>query len=462
MVVGTAGDRRDRQVKTTECKIVLKFHPDWWQPSAPSNPVARLAGKMFTRVLNAAPAVLLALLLHHLVQPPPTGAGLCPPHGPARAECHFSEGYFEARDKFRRAAEAAGADLHSLLVVPEGGYSMDIAVISGQGAGLVVHSSGVHGVEGYAGSAIQLAALEKFAARRAERDADPDAPTVVIVHAVNPFGMAHFRRFNEHNVDLNRNALPPDALKAALARDPNVAGYFDFAELLNPSRPPTLWDAYVSIPLRSLWLLARFGLTHMKRALVTAQYTDPKGIFYGGRRLEPSHALLFDWFGRFAATEGGAGRKRIRAVTWIDVHTGLGRPGEDTLLTNEPVKMFRRWYPDAPKVQSESEGEGDVAAGYELTVGFHRHLFSTRFADEQRLQHFTQEFGTQKSIMVARAMILENQAFHYARAEHARWSAFSRDAFYVREAWWKRSIVARGLAVLEQAEARSRALAGEP
>jgi len=99
-------------------------------------------------------------------------------------------------------------------------YTTDIAVLAGSGPGLVVHSSGVHGVEGFAGSGIQIAILSNFSAEAAEaRSADPDAPTIVLVHAVNPFGMAHFRRFNENNVDLNRNALPSTDRAAVLARD---------------------------------------------------------------------------------------------------------------------------------------------------------------------------------------------------------------------------------------------------
>ena len=31
----------------------------------------------------------------------------------------------------------------------------------------------------------------------------PDAPTAVLIFAVNPFGMAHFRRANDNNVDLS-------------------------------------------------------------------------------------------------------------------------------------------------------------------------------------------------------------------------------------------------------------------
>ena len=32
-------------------------------------------------------------------------------------------------------------------------------------------------------------------------------PTVILVHALNPVGMAQMRRVNEANVDLNRNCL---------------------------------------------------------------------------------------------------------------------------------------------------------------------------------------------------------------------------------------------------------------
>ena len=56
------------------------------------------------------------------------------------------------------------------------------------------------------------------------------------------------------------------------------------------------------------------------------------------------------------------------AVTWIDVHTGLGSSGQDTLLTDLEEDEMREWFPDAPKVQSE-KGGGDVGGGYELTIG---------------------------------------------------------------------------------------------
>ena len=143
-------------------------------------------------------SVLAALLSRRTVGDAAGGGGaLPPPFGPERPDCAFAETYWEARAKFREAAAAAGAELHALEVVPT--YFMDVAVLPGSGPGLVVHSSGVHGVEGYAGSAIQIALLRKLAGAGASNSSG-GAPTVVLVHAVNPFGMAHYRRFNEHNV----------------------------------------------------------------------------------------------------------------------------------------------------------------------------------------------------------------------------------------------------------------------
>ena len=57
------------------------------------------------------------------------------------------------------------------------------------------------GVEGFAGSAIQIQFLK-------ERIGGPELPRsfgVLLIHALNPYGFAHLRRANECNVDLNRN-----------------------------------------------------------------------------------------------------------------------------------------------------------------------------------------------------------------------------------------------------------------
>jgi hypothetical protein len=40
---------------------------------------------------------------------------------------------------------------------------------------------------------------------------------------------------------------------------------------------------------------ALFEFKKTKRAMVAATYTQPKGIFYGGKELSKSHQLLKQW-----------------------------------------------------------------------------------------------------------------------------------------------------------------------
>ena len=64
---------------------------------------------------------------------------------------------------------------------------------------VVIVSSGLHGVEGFFGSAVQLAFIEQHSARRGL----PSNAAIILIHALNPFGFAWRRRWNENNVDLN-------------------------------------------------------------------------------------------------------------------------------------------------------------------------------------------------------------------------------------------------------------------
>ncbi len=123
-------------------------------------------------------------------------------------ESFFSPDYFAARSRFRDVARRAGASLDALRLEAHGPLqeelTIDIASLGERGAQrILLHTSGLHGVEAFAGSAVQLATL-------ANPPALPAGCGLVLVHAVNPYGMAWLRRANENNVDLNRNFLRRD------------------------------------------------------------------------------------------------------------------------------------------------------------------------------------------------------------------------------------------------------------
>jgi hypothetical protein len=94
-------------------------------------------------------------------------------------------------------------------------------------------------------------------------------PTIVFVHALNPYGMANNRRFNEDNVDLNRNFLSLDEFHKAVTRDNNIAGYDDFWYLLNPVQMPTSRYALIHSLAYSITGLLTHSLTYSLAHLLT-------------------------------------------------------------------------------------------------------------------------------------------------------------------------------------------------
>src|SRR5215831_12834065 len=120
----------------------------------------------------------------------------------------FSSDYRTARERFLRAAEQRRAALTAYAIEPRGArgeeLSVDVAYVGPRDPGvLLVVSSGLHGVEGFAGSAIQ----HQLLTAQLDGLALPRAAGLLLVHALNPFGFATLRRVNESNVDLHRNFL---------------------------------------------------------------------------------------------------------------------------------------------------------------------------------------------------------------------------------------------------------------
>jgi hypothetical protein len=372
----------------------------------------------------------------------------------------FSPTYAAASDKFRKAARAVspGVKLHSLAVLEEKNqrYAIDIAVIQGTRAGYVVHLSGVHGVEGYAGSAIQVAFLEQLAAAKKQTPRH-DVPTVILVHAVNPFGMARNRRTNEHNVDLNRNCLTADQWKTYAPNHFNREAYSQFDEaLFNPAIEPSPFSFHVTFWIKAIAAIGQHGISKLKAAMVGGQYHKPAGIFYGGSEQEPSIQKLTEWFDDYLREKDTAA-----PVTLIDVHTGLGPFGMDTLLPHlslnrEHVRAeFQEWFPDSLSVFSDKSAV-KVSQGYEQIQGTAADYFYKRFfnASTNPLA-FTQEFGTLSLVLVGRALVVENAAYHYATDKEEWARRTTRAAFDPSSIEWRKSVVQRGLACLQQSIKRT-------
>ena len=114
---------------------------------------------------------------------------------PSDALPMFSDDYFQARDRFTEMANqsASRQSSHVLDVCGPNNerLTVDVARLGKPDASRVIFiSSGLHGVEGYFGSAVQLMLMESI---RRETIALSSDTAMVFAHALNPYGFAHRR-----------------------------------------------------------------------------------------------------------------------------------------------------------------------------------------------------------------------------------------------------------------------------
>lgn len=336
---------------------------------------------------------------------------------------YFSEDYPAARARFLEAGESAGAKLCELPLdrrAPDGTpLAINIAWLgSSDPERIVVHSSGLHGIEGFAGSAIQVAILE-------QAFSIPPDGAVLFVHALNPFGMAYVRRFNENNVDLNRNFH-----SAGEGWSGASAAYHRVNTFLNPPEPPRADFFY----LRAGYLVLRYGLKPMKQAIAEGQYEFPKGLFFGGKQLERGPSLYLSWLASHlgSVTRGFA----------IDVHTGLGKWCQEYLFLrrssdddSELAKKLNRQLISDPS---------EKGVGYQIRGGY-AGVFNV-LDPQPQMYVVTQEFGTYRSLRVLHGLREENRWHHYGdgTVDHPA-KLRLKEMFTPQSKEWRNLVVSRGV-----------------
>jgi predicted deacylase len=186
---------------------------------------------------------------------------------------------------------------------------------------LFILTTGLHGIEGYLGSAMLDIFVSDYLLRL-----DPAATGILLVHAVNPWGMKHWLRNNPHNVDLNRNFCDPSTLKDI---NPDYDPLFDF---LNPSGPlKSVIFSTVKFAGQTFSTIRRFGVKRIREAALMGQYRHPKGIYFGGTELQEETRVMMGLFEKHLPD--------YARVTHLDMHTGYG-PRRQMTLVNSPLETM--------------------------------------------------------------------------------------------------------------------------
>jgi len=185
---------------------------------------------------------------------------------------------------------------------------------------LLVISSGVHGIEGYTGSAVQTLFVREQVEAVLAQGVD-----VLVIHGINAHGFKAKSRYTEARVDLNRTWFASDTFPTGL----DDGGYAQFNDLFNPDGVPRFgrldFKAFVLTELTpNIGAITSGRLT---KAAGIGQYTHPKGIIYGGKDFQPHRAMvLAELKERFSQYD--------RVMGW-DLHTGLGKK-QMQMLPNPP------------------------------------------------------------------------------------------------------------------------------
>lgn len=296
--------------------------------------------------------------------------------------------------------------------------STDVAWLGPADASRVlVLISATHGVEGFAGSAIQC----DWLAREQTLPADT---AMLLVHALNPWGFAWLRRCDAEGIDLNRNFVD-------FRRPPDNPGYRELREVLR--LPVDEQRAYLND-----WQ-TRHGRTALEIAVSGGQYLDPEAPFFGG--FGPAHGRrVVEWLMR---------RYRLarRRLAVVDIHTGLGRWAEGEIICDHApdsggARTARRWYGDEVTLPAAGTSSSVPKLGL-LDYAWHRIM-------DHNSCFVTLEFGTYSTDRLLE-VLLDDHHRHRSGAAGLAGQDAMREHFAPDSEDWRQRVLARGRTVIDRA-----------
>ncbi|MBQ7127735.1 MAG: DUF2817 domain-containing protein [Alphaproteobacteria bacterium] len=221
---------------------------------------------------------------------------------------YYYENWYQATQKFVKNASRF-ADVRWCVA---NNHTFDIPyVLIGNGPDKIVINSGIHGIEGYFGSAAQNMFLDKFVPALDRKFLRKH--TICLIHVINGWGMQNRMREVADKtrgglVDLNRNFGMDFSSPETLPQNPKY-------ELAH--------DLLLSMPDEKIKKenIKRFRAEHLHDgvwdAISFGQYKHPYGLFYGGAAPMVENKMTLHIYDDVM--------RDAKSLMSIGMHTGLGR-----------------------------------------------------------------------------------------------------------------------------------------
>ncbi len=352
----------------------------------------------------------------------------------------FPETYEASRERFRSNLPAVRAmwpraKLFQHALPGDEDLSIDwiYSEAAERGEKALLLTTGEHGVECYVGSAMLQRFIELYMPELNPRDTG-----ILLVHAINPWGMKHHRRGNADNIDLNRTFIWGAGFDPAFNPD-----YDKIHSLLDPpSKVKNIFLSDLAYLLGLGWHIARMGMSGFRHALLLGQYRHPKGLYYGGQKTPEETRALMDLYRQALGTYG--------QTLLLDMHTGYGPRYQMSLVNSaldgrtsgEFVRRFKYPLVVAATADEFYALRGDM-------IDYIYALQQNEFPGK-RLYATSFEFGTLGDTLYGlfqspRVMIHENRLYWYGAGDeaiHARLKHGFEELFHPEAEDWREKAVA--------------------
>ncbi|MGZ3691839.1 MAG: M14 family metallopeptidase [Pseudobdellovibrio sp.] len=362
---------------------------------------------------------------------------------------YFPLNYHESRKRFREQIEKLKATQIEEWAIPSKN-DKDLFVDSAywpalkSPKSLLVVTSGIHGSETYAGSAILQMFLQEIMPHL-----NRDHLGVLLVHAMNPYGFKHHRRTTENGVNLNRNF----SISGELYKTRNTASEKIHEKLFPRTKVSSARCAMMDkLQIKNgTAFFDDISMDQFTKATAPGQFVTPQDLEYGGKALEPQSLRLVERLKQLMPL--------YKDVISLDLHTGLGDQNRLHLLTSGSGKdLHPELFAELFKPESDKEFYEHTPASADGFYEVHGAL-NCAFADlaraDQRVVSITMEFGTLGHSLEAQLrslnnFVVEHQGFYngYTSVEiEAEVQKESFERSYPQNDEWREAVIAasRGL-----------------
>lgn len=369
---------------------------------------------------------------------------------PSRDESYFPLNYLASRQRFAELVRQVSAPTQTEKWMIPSKIDQDLSVDLAYWAPtkepqqLLVVTSGIHGSETYAGSAIlQMFLTEIFP--KLQRD----GLGVLLVHAMNPYGFKYHRRTTENGVNLNRNfSISGERYKRKNEESKKMHERFFKREKVSSAKSHLFQHLEVR---NEKAFFGDISMDQFIKAVSPGQCESAQDLEFGGQALEPQSAKLVEKLKELMPL--------YQDVVALDLHTGLGHRNRLHLLTSgsgedlHPELFAKLFHAEADKEYYEHTAA--AADGFYEVHG----ALNTAFADlaqpHQRVCAITMEFGTLGHDLEAKLrsldnLLVEHQGFYNGYGTPELATEVQKESFersYPQSDEWRQAVIAasRGL-----------------